>query len=226
MAYRTTERGQQRRDAMRGRILAAARQLFATRGYEATTMQQVVEAAGTSIGNLYFYFPNKDAILAALGEEVNGEIGQAIGEAAAHVPPGLAQLAVGIYVSARAVLARGGLARLMLEETMHRELRAACQNYQTARVLRFFESHPELCRGNAPELLTEAWLGAANRVLDRVVAGQLAGEPECIARFLSRWNLQALGLPQAEVEAALTQLDRIPPACWLDTDERGAPCDR
>ena len=51
------------------RILAAAARIFADAGYSATTTNHVAEAAGVSIGSLYQYFPNKDALLAALEEQ-------------------------------------------------------------------------------------------------------------------------------------------------------------
>lgn len=41
-------------------ILRAAARLFVKKGYEATTMQDIVRAANTSIGNVYFYFENKE----------------------------------------------------------------------------------------------------------------------------------------------------------------------
>jgi AcrR family transcriptional regulator len=48
------------------RILAAARHIFAVQGYAAGTTNRIAEAAGMSVGSLYQYFPNKDAILVAL----------------------------------------------------------------------------------------------------------------------------------------------------------------
>jgi AcrR family transcriptional regulator len=48
-------------------ILEAAAQVFADEGYSATT-NRIAERAGVSIGSLYQYFPNKDAILSSLLE--------------------------------------------------------------------------------------------------------------------------------------------------------------
>lgn len=44
-------------------ILKAAKKLFSEQGYEKTSVRQIVRHANTSMGNLYFYFPNKLSIL-------------------------------------------------------------------------------------------------------------------------------------------------------------------
>lgn len=58
------ERGQ-RRIAI---ILDAAERLFAKVGYEATTTNAIARQARTSIGSLYQFFPNKEAILHAVAD--------------------------------------------------------------------------------------------------------------------------------------------------------------
>ncbi|TVS14821.1 MAG: TetR/AcrR family transcriptional regulator [Gammaproteobacteria bacterium] len=59
---------QQRSRATWDAILDAAAQLFGELGYAATTTNKVAERAGVSIGSLYQYFPDKDALLLALAE--------------------------------------------------------------------------------------------------------------------------------------------------------------
>jgi TetR/AcrR family transcriptional repressor of uid operon len=52
----------------RARILDAAEHCFVRSGFHRTTMQDVAAEAGMSQGNLYRYFPSKDAIVAGLAE--------------------------------------------------------------------------------------------------------------------------------------------------------------
>ncbi|WP_280259641.1 TetR/AcrR family transcriptional regulator [Nocardia abscessus] len=55
-----------RTSANRARMLGAARELFTTRGYTATTMKAIAEEAGMAVQTLYFTFATKRAILAEL----------------------------------------------------------------------------------------------------------------------------------------------------------------
>ncbi|MFE3598130.1 TetR/AcrR family transcriptional regulator [Streptomyces sp. NPDC059096] len=57
---------QVRAELTRERILAAAAHVFAEYGYAAGTTNRIAEHARVSIGSLYQYFPNKDALLAEL----------------------------------------------------------------------------------------------------------------------------------------------------------------
>jgi AcrR family transcriptional regulator len=206
MAYRVTSEAQQRREARRGQIVAAAAALFATQGYNATTMQQVVRAAGTSIGNCYFYFPNKEALLRAVVDQINTDVGNAIDRAIAGADPGLPQIAIALYTGAMEFAARQDVARVALIEAAQLGLQNVMIEHFGARIARVFAAQPALLRGQNAELAVIAWQGAAINVLQQMLINP-ALAPEDVGRFIARWNIQALGLPADRVEAAMDGLE-------------------
>ena len=50
----------------KGKIVSAAWKLFYEQGYDNTTVEEIVEASGTSRGSFYHYFEGKDALLSSL----------------------------------------------------------------------------------------------------------------------------------------------------------------
>lgn len=72
---------QERSKLRLSRILDAANQLFSDVGFDAATMEGIADRAGTSIGSVYQFFPNKAAIFEALcarffarAEELFGQV--------------------------------------------------------------------------------------------------------------------------------------------------------
>ena len=55
-----------RSERSRGQILDAALKLFSSRGYRATNIRHVAQAAGVSVGSVYHQFADKEAIFKAL----------------------------------------------------------------------------------------------------------------------------------------------------------------
>ena len=62
------ERGMVHRMDRRAEILRVARDVFLRKGYTATSMDEVAEAAGLSVGTLYLYFRNKPTLYMSLLE--------------------------------------------------------------------------------------------------------------------------------------------------------------
>jgi AcrR family transcriptional regulator len=208
MAYRATER-RQRRQAMRARLLDAARELFMRQGYAATTMAQVVEQAGTSIGNCYFYFANKEALLRGVVEDFAQQIVREIDAAAAAVPAGPAQLAIALARGVEAALERKELARVLLVETRQPELRSLILEYFAARLPEFLEKGGVAHTSEERRLIALAYQGSVFQLLEAVMTGELQEDAYTLARFLTRWNLRALGLPPEAVEQGLAALDAM-----------------
>jgi AcrR family transcriptional regulator len=55
-----------RNSTTRSKIVSAAWELFYERGYDDTTVDEIVERSGTSKGSFYHYFTGKDALLSSL----------------------------------------------------------------------------------------------------------------------------------------------------------------
>ncbi|MDX1931409.1 MAG: helix-turn-helix domain-containing protein [Capsulimonadales bacterium] len=68
----------------REQILNAALELFAERGYQATTLRDIAARADVALGLTYRYFPSKEAFVIALYERLVTELE----EEAALLPPG------------------------------------------------------------------------------------------------------------------------------------------
>lgn len=54
------------REQRQSQLLESAIEVFAERGYQATTMDEIAERAGVSKGMLYIYFKNKEALFGAV----------------------------------------------------------------------------------------------------------------------------------------------------------------
>ncbi|GAA1192051.1 TetR/AcrR family transcriptional regulator [Prauserella alba] len=62
-------------------ILNAALQAFGTSGFNGASMRDVAKGAGTSLSNLYNYFPSKSKLLAAVLRHANGELQRRVAHA-------------------------------------------------------------------------------------------------------------------------------------------------
>ena len=72
----------QQSEATRGALLAAARELFALRGYAAVATEEIVQAAGVTRGALYHHFAGKLELFEAVYEDVERELVERIAQAA------------------------------------------------------------------------------------------------------------------------------------------------
>jgi TetR/AcrR family transcriptional repressor of uid operon len=60
----------------RAEILAAAQRCFVRSGFHRASMQDICAEAGMSPGNLYRYFPSKEALIAGIAERDRAEVAQ------------------------------------------------------------------------------------------------------------------------------------------------------
>jgi AcrR family transcriptional regulator len=88
---RNAERGR----ATREHLVDVATDLFATEGYDRTSIEAVMRAAGVSKGALYHHFPGKDALFEAVLDRTTERIDAALVAAAASLTSAVDLVRVG-----------------------------------------------------------------------------------------------------------------------------------
>lgn len=69
-----------RRELIVGEVLDTATELFAVKGYEATSLQDIADAVGVSRPALYHYLSSKEDLLVMLVEGVSQSLAEVLGE--------------------------------------------------------------------------------------------------------------------------------------------------
>jgi AcrR family transcriptional regulator len=157
-------------------ILRAAAQVFSASGYAAGTTNRIAERAGVSIGSLYEYFPNKDALLVALMEQHMSEAEKILGAAAAEAMTDGHDLAAVVRRFVRAMVdlhARDrALHRMLFEEApLPRRIRRQLVDLEkqvTDSVEGWLCSHPGLTRRD-PALAAAVVVQAVEGITHKLV---------------------------------------------------------
>lgn len=199
MAYRTGERGEAARAASQAKILRAAERLFARKGYDATTMQDIVSDAGTSIGNAYFYFSNKEALLRSLVESSSNAMFDEAERLTAHLA-GPERIAAIIAFNTMSFLTteRRMLGMLTSDSrlTVIRMLGdLAIQRWQPV----LSEALPEWPPLERPALAAAIW-GVNRSIVEGIARGVIVMPTREAIAFMIRWTMRALGLSPSRTD--------------------------
>jgi AcrR family transcriptional regulator len=86
----------------KSRLMAAARELFSTRGYAAVPADEIVRAAGVTRGALYHHYGDKQGLFREVFEQVERELTQEVEAAMAGAPDTATSLllALGAFLDA------------------------------------------------------------------------------------------------------------------------------
>jgi AcrR family transcriptional regulator len=82
----------------RAALVTAGRLLFGTKGFAATSVEDIARAARVTTGALYHHFPTKAAVFEAVFEQMHAEMLVASAEASAAADGALEQMAAGLGV--------------------------------------------------------------------------------------------------------------------------------
>ncbi len=166
----------------RNRILDAAINVFSTKGYHETRVDEIVEAAGTSKGGVYFHFPSKQDIFLGLIDEFADRLERRISEAIAQEESGIRRVDAALTACLEVFGGYRKLAKIFLVQAVG--LGAAFEQKQWEihdRFVAIVKQHLDeaVQEGDIPPQNTEiaayAWMGALNEVVIRWIH---TGEPD------------------------------------------------
>jgi AcrR family transcriptional regulator len=183
--------------ATQQRILDAATEVFATRGFTAATMADVVAASGASIGSIYHHFGGKNELFLAIFE----------------------QMATAVDRRIEAAMERAGLQtdtaadpRRIFELHVRAYLETMWENRRLARVLTSGDAPAgfEVARRDRMQAAFRSWMAVLE--LDKSVHGQLLRR--VLVATMAESSLMVAGCENSDdvsaiVDATIEWIDRL-----------------
>lgn len=169
------------------RILTAAAEVFAAKGYHGTVVDDIVTVSGTSKGAFYHYFPSKQGIFLTLMDEMASAVEQGVEGVIGSERGALAKVEAALRVVLETAAARRDLVRILLIEAVG--LGPALEHKRLEIHRRFagvIQRHLDraVAEGDVPPqdtgLAAQAWIGALNEVITQWL---VSGAGDLLARL-------------------------------------------
>jgi AcrR family transcriptional regulator len=191
----------------RERILSAAVQVFAEKGYHATRVDEIVEASGTSKGSVYFHFESKQEIFLALIDQFAARLEKTVMEAILRESDGISRVNAALQSCMDVFHEYEGLAKIFLIQavglgTTFEQKRLEIYDRFVMAIKLYLDQ--ALAEGDIPPIDTEvaaiAWMGAISEVVIRwVLTGHPA--PERSIAALRVVLLRSIGIAEARIQS-------------------------
>ncbi len=166
----------------RGRILDAALDVFARKGYHEASVDEIVDQSHTSKGSIYFHFPNKQRLFLALVDKFADVLERHVKESIAHEQAGMRRVRAALEAVLNTFSKYRSLAKILLVQAVglgsaFEEKRLEVHQRFALLIQHYLDQAVEV--GDiAPvdtELVAYAWMGAINELVIRWV---YTGEPK------------------------------------------------
>ena len=187
----------------RERILDAALNIFANKGYHDTRMDEIVEASDTSKGSIYFHFPNKERLFLALVDQFADLLERKVTEAVEQEEQGIMQVRAALQACLETFGRYRRPAKILLVQATGLgsvfEKKRIEVNDRFASLIRKYLDEAIAVGDIAPvdtEVVSYAWMGAIYGIVIRWV---YTGEPdsERILSALLPLLLKSVGYQEA-----------------------------
>lgn len=190
------------------RILDAATQVFAQKGYHGTLVDEIAAEAETSKGGVYFHFPNKQAIFLALLDRLAHILRERVESAVACCDDPIDRAEAALRVVFETFGSHRRLTRVFMVEAL-----GAGPEFNS-RLMQIRASFADMIRvqldaavasGAIPPLDTQtaatAWFGALNEVVTHWALAEMPGTLEDTYPTIRALLLHGVGVEQVEPRA-------------------------
>ena len=203
MAYRTTHKMAERKEARRQKLLSAAVGTFGRKGYHAATVPMIVRAAGSSVGSFYFYFRNKEDVFAAALESLGRRMAAALNAAIAAAGPSVpSQMRAAVKALVRFLAENPEEARILIVESSGLGKRLEAVRRQVIENhTRGVEQGLRALAGQLPPMdpavVASCWVGSAYEAVYRWLERAPHERPSAdhLAEAIAGFNLRGIGAP-------------------------------
>jgi len=190
------------KEATRQRLLDAAEQVFAEKGYHGAAVDDIIRASDSSKGGFYFHFPNKQAIFLALVDALTPRLAASIDRAIAAESDPIAQLDAALRTVLDLFARHRRLSKILLVEAVGLghgfDEKLMRTRGEFARMIQGYLDRAVAAGVIAPQdtvTISWAWFGAINEI---VVRWLVMGQPERLDDALPTLRvilLRSIGAP-------------------------------
>ncbi len=180
----------------RDQIISIARNLFAENGYEKTPVREIVNKAGTSMGNLYFHFPNKLDILKVICldfvQRLRDQITRIHGM---NLPPEVG-FAVDFKIGYITTLEHPKTSKFWVASRNIPEIHGYSLENKRIRLKTFFSDR---ITDDEIELIAIAIQGIADGIFDQKRQGRITGNSAKLSNAIIDYSLRLMGYSRQEI---------------------------
>ena len=160
-------------EATREKILDAAIEVLAARGYDAANVDEIVRRCGASKGAFYFHFPSKEEMVLGLANRLGDRLVRKVGETIEPLAPSRERLGRAVTALLETLTRKRALAQLLLVNivghgrAMDRKFLPVRKKFET-----FIRGELDLALeagalrpGVSTEVAARLWLGALHELI-------------------------------------------------------------
>ncbi|GJQ63379.1 MAG: hypothetical protein SCALA702_24320 [Melioribacteraceae bacterium] len=199
MPYRQTEHSRKKREERKRSIIESARELFSSTGYETATVKDIVDGAGTSIGNFYFYFQTKEELLLAVAKNINDFVFDEIDTLAKPEYSSELNSAIYIYVFTKHWYDNLEIARVLIQGKIEVDTRNRLLYMHKEKLAELTNSGEKVADKFPLEIIISAWQSIWLGVLELKLHDTENNSNDYWAFIVIDLSLSAAGLSKEEI---------------------------